>query len=54
MKIRVTLMTENDKHMDASNDKLQEITKAAWDMLLAMVSADDETGYVESVEIVER
>lgn len=54
MKIRITLMTENNKHSDATDDKLRELATSAWNMLLVAVSADDGKGYVESVEIVER
>lgn len=54
MKIRITLMTENNEHSDVSDDKLRELATSAWNMLLASASTDDDKGYVESVEIVER
>ena len=58
MKIRVTLMTENDKHIpvDKINDEeLLKKTKQGWDLLLAMINAQgNESSVVENIEIVER
>ena len=59
MKIRITIMTENDKHFDEKYSKeLIEIkTKDAWDLVLKMIllqSKENETASVESAELVER
>lgn len=52
MKVRVTLMTENDKHPGVNSEQV----KQAWDMLAKMLNtlSSDENMKVESVEIVER
>lgn len=56
MKIRVTLMTENDKHPDESSTD-EAIVKAAtigWNALLAMLSKTNDKAVVENIELVER
>lgn len=56
MKIRVTLMTENDKHVDASKEEIERQAKIGWDMVIKMIlsaSLSRENAYVESVELVE-
>lgn len=56
MKIRVTIMTENDKHLpDVPDEKLEAISKGAWQMLLHIVNIDPaDKAIVEKIEIVER
>ena len=59
MKIRVTIMTENDKHLDDqySKELIERKVKDGWDFVLkALVISSDknETASVESCELVER
>lgn len=57
MKIRVTLMTENDKHLpNMSKEEIEAKARMGWEMLMTMISIDageNERGYVESCELVE-
>lgn len=55
MKIRLTIMTENDKPVEILGDNPEEKIKKVWDVLLTMMSLTSEnndTAYVESVEVV--
>ena len=55
MKIRLTIMTENDKPVENLGDNPEEKIKKAWDALLLMValmSENNENAYVERVEVV--
>lgn len=55
MKIRLTIMTENDKPVENLGDNPEEKIKKAWDALLlmiAMMSDNKDTAYVERVEVV--
>lgn len=59
MKIRITIMTENDKHIDEkySKELIEQKTKDGWDFVLkaiAISSDKNETASVESCELVER
>ena len=59
MKIRITIMTENDKHLDEKYSKefIEQKAKDGWDFVLkALVISSDknETASVESRELVER
>lgn len=60
MKIRVTIMTENDKHIDTSvsDEKIKAYTEAGWQAILSMMvrESDDpsEKAIVESCELIER
>lgn len=57
MKVRVTLMTENDKHVfdeSVSDEKIQKLTELGWGLVADMFSNDDEICIVEKVEVVER
>ena len=56
MKIKVSFVTENNKHLrdDISNDKIEAVTGKAWLMLLNMMRDKDENVYIESVEVLER
>lgn len=54
MKIRVTLMTENDKHLDLPKEKIETIARGAWIIFLAALQKDKDDRYkVESIELVE-
>lgn len=59
MKIRITIMTENDKHLDEkySKELIEQKAKDGWDFVLkalAISSDKNETVFVESCELVER
>lgn len=58
MKIRVTLMTENDKHVDVPEDELRATAEKTWNWFLSTLSVFNEDlsdkATVESVEIVEK
>ena len=56
MKIRLTIMTENDKPVENLGDNPEEKIKKAWDVLLTMMSLmsedNNDNAYVERVEVV--
>lgn len=55
MKIRLTIMTENDKPVEILGDNPEEKIKKAWDMLLTMMSLmgeNNDNAYVERVEVI--
>ena len=53
MKVRVTLMTENDKPVEVLGEDAEEKAKKAWDMLIGLLNrVSKDTAYVESVEIL--
>lgn len=55
MKIRLTIMTENDKPVENLGDNPEEKIKKAWDVLLTIItvmSENNENAYVERVEVV--
>ncbi len=58
MKVRVTIMTENDVPFEkiASVPNVEEKVKAAWDyaikLINTMILGGGETAYVESTEII--
>lgn len=58
MKVRVTLMTENDKHVDGSvsDEKLQRLAELGWSVVADNLSNydEDDITIVEKVEVVER
>lgn len=59
MKIRITIMAENDKHFDEkySKELIEQKLKDGWDFVLkelAISSGKNETASVESFELVER
>ena len=56
MKVRVTLMTENDKHMPLKTKAEQEAAcRVAWEMISMMMTeaSQNEKVSVESVEVIE-
>lgn len=55
MKIRLTIMTENDKPVENLGKNPEEKIKKAWDVFLTMItlmSENNENAYVERVEVV--
>jgi hypothetical protein len=56
MKIRITIMTENDKHFpdDVSDQRIEAATKVGWMALLNMLKDDGESVSVEKCELIER
>ena len=58
MKIRLTIMTENDKHIDEriSDERVEQMVAMAWQMILDNLPGKslDEKGIVEKCELVER
>lgn len=60
MKIKVTVMTENDKHLDESysKDEIESKVRKAWQIIFDMMLLDgddpSEKITVESCELVER
>lgn len=55
MKIKVTLITENDKHLDMSEEDIEENAKMAWELVCAMLNAYNpkEKASVEKCELIE-
>ena len=59
MKIRLTIMVENNEHLDEkySTELIEQKTKDGWNFVLkglALSSENIETALVESCELVER
>ena len=59
MKIRLTIMVENNEHLDEkySKELIEQKTKDGWDFVLkglALSSENIEIALVESCELVER
>ena len=55
MKIRLTIMTENDKPVENLGENPEEKIKKAWEILFTMMSLlseNNDTAYVERVEVV--
>lgn len=54
MKIRVTVMTENNRHVDVSKEELEQKAKEAWELFFTMINAaGDSKAIVEKCEVVE-
>lgn len=56
MKVRVTLMTENDKHMPLETREAQAAAcRVGWEMICKLLNdmAVDEKATVESIEVIE-
>lgn len=51
MKIRLTILTENN--VPRTSSLTEDYVKAAWELVLKMISTDDERATVEKVEFVE-
>lgn len=56
MKIRVTLMTENNKHLDETftDKQIEEEAVKAWKLASDMLSVNGESMQVEKCELIER
>ena len=56
MKVRVTLMTENDRHLNATKEEIENTAKKSWELLCMMFNnsyAQEEAVTVEKCELVE-
>lgn len=56
MKVRVTLMTENDRHPNATKEEIENTTKKGWELLCMMFNnsyEQEEAVTVEKCELVE-
>lgn len=54
MKVRVTIMTENDKPVSALGKNPEETSRRAWDLIIALINTQsDDKMTVEKIEIVE-
>ena len=56
MKLRVTLITENDKPVpdNVTDEQMEEATKFGWGIVLNMLKDQGEIAYVEECELIER
>lgn len=56
MKVKVTLMTENDKHSNATKEEIENTAKKSWELLCMMFNNtvnQTETVTVEKCELIE-
>ena len=56
MKVRVTLMTENNKHMPLKTKEEQEaVCRAGWEIICELLNnvSEGETATIESIEVIE-
>lgn len=54
MKVRVTIMTENDKPVSVLGENPEEKAKRVWELVLALLNTKSEDkATLESVEIIE-
>lgn len=56
MKVRITFMTENDKHPNATREEVENSAKNGWELLCTMFNnsyAREEIVTVEKCELVE-
>lgn len=54
MKIRVTLMTENDNHLPIPKEELERIATESWEKLIKLLNElSSDNAYLERCEIVE-
>lgn len=56
MKVRITLMTENNKHPNATKEEIENSAKNGWELLCTMFNnsyAREEIVTVEKCELVE-
>lgn len=56
MKVRLTIMTENDNHIDTdiSNEVLEQKIGSAWEYLLNLICEGSDKAIVEKCEVVEK
>lgn len=54
MKIRLTLLTENNSHVDLPKEVLEQKAKEAWETLLNLICLNgDDKAILEKCEVVE-
>lgn len=54
MKVRLTILTENDKPVSVLGENAEEKIKGGWELLLAMInSLGEDKATIEKVEVVE-
>lgn len=53
MKIRVTLMTENDKHLNLSKEEIEKHAMDGWNVVCKLYSNSNEKVTIEKCEVVE-
>lgn len=54
MRVRITLMTENDKPISVLGENPEKELKKGWELFLALLNAqNDDRATLENVEIVE-
>lgn len=54
MKVRVTLMTENDKPVSDLGENPEEKIKRSWELVIALLNIQSEdSATLENIEIVE-
>jgi hypothetical protein len=56
MKVKVTLMTENDKHVNATKEEIENAARISWGFLCTMFNNtvnQTETVTVEKCELIE-
>jgi len=54
MKVRVTIMTENDKPVSVLGENAEEKVKRAWELAITLInSLSEDRAIVEKVEVVE-
>ena len=55
MKVRITLMTENDRHItNASKAAVEDLARKAWEAFCILQSGKGEKATVESIEVIEQ
>jgi hypothetical protein len=54
MKIRVTLITENDKHLSIPKERIERLATESWEQVIKMLNElGDDSAYLERCELVE-
>ena len=54
MKIRVTLITENDKHYPIPKERIEQLATESWEKVIKMLNEfGDDSAYLERCEVVE-
>lgn len=54
MKIRVTLITENDKHFPIPKERIERLATESWGRVIKLLNElGDDSAYLERCELVE-
>lgn len=54
MKIRVTIMTENNQHVPISKEKIEQVAAESWGNFLKLITENSsDNAYLECCEVVE-